>query len=422
MEFQVFLFTVNGTAVYTGRKFDTEISTLNRFLSGLIIGVLLSVAAYYLLSHTDRLPPLVTPNDLGRCSGDSSDCRPNPGRYQGISGSARLSADSHLVVHDAHDGSNQASLVRLGIVKNTQKGPYVYLPISVGRNNWDKNGEVASDLEAACHLTHSDNEFLVAESGRVDSRREGKVTLKTWHGRIFHIEVYDSGSFPYAKVYKTPGLKLAGVSTPVFENLDPSVEEYPHSKENYEGLACLHLNPDTDEAAKYLLVLGERGGVITETGTLHWGLYDTDQPLATREITWNTSSDLQFIVAPGKRHYTATQWRDITGLHIDNSGRLHATAAYDTEGDNPPFDSITYQLGVICVDASDNHGRNDLCDYSAPPRPVVLDSYTISASSDQHKFESVSAPSGEFPKPGSLSIGAEDEDSSGAWWPEIPHH
>ncbi len=393
---------------------------MNRFLLGFTIGVMASIAGYYFFTSQTAVSRA---HNLGRCSVGSDECRPNPGRYRGISGSARLSADSHLVVHDSHDGPSQADMPRLGIIKDTGKGAYDYLPISVDKDKWHTNGKVANDLESACRLTHSDNAFLVAESGRVDTRLDGKTTYQTWQGRIFHIELKNSANRPTATVLLTPKLKLAKVSDPQFENPDPNSKdnEFPHSIENYEGMACVHLNKGQYEAAKYLVVLGERGGEDSLTGTLHWGEYDTAQNPASREIKWHSSASFQNIVAPGKGQLSNAEWRDITGLHIDDQQRLFATASFDSDDENPPYQGVLYQLGVICISAKDLHGKVPLCDYTKSPRPALLTSFSISASSDHHKFESVAAASGQNPETGQLSIGAEDEDSSGAWWPAIDH-
>jgi len=403
---------------YTSDGLIDEKKIMNRFLLGFIIGVLITTAGYYFISS---LPPIQNPNNLGRCSTGSEDCRPNPGRYRGISGMARLNADSHLVVHDSHDGPSQADINRLGIVKDTGKGVYSYFPISVGKDKWHPKGKVSNDLESACRLTHSNNEFLLAESGRVDKRVAGNTTKSTWHGRIFHVALANPDNKGTATVLVTPKLKLAKVTAPQFENPDPNSNdnEFPHSIENYEGMACIHLNKERDEPARYLVVLGERGGNKTLTGTLHWGEYDTAQNPAAREIKWHTSADIQNIVAPGKGRLSDAKWRDITGLHIDDQQRLFATAAFDTDDRNPPYQGVLYQLGVICINANDRHGKAALCDYTKPSRPALLNSFTILASSDHHKFESVAAASGQAPAKGQLSIGAEDEDSSGAWWPAI---
>jgi len=390
---------------------------MKRFLSGFIIGVLVPVAGFYLISGLTQSRP----NNLKRCSGDSKICRPNPGRYRGISGSARLSADSHLVVHDAHDGGSQADMARLGIVKDLGDGAYSYTPVNIEKDKWRATGEVSSDLESACRLTHKDHEFLVAESGRVDKRRgiRGKKEPKRWLGRIFHVQLKNPGNKPTAEISKTPNLRLADVSDPKFEK--PKDEnEYPHSKENYEGMACILLSKGKKNTAKYLVVLGERGGEKTLTGTLWWGEYDTAPKEPLREIKWTTSASLKNIVAPGKGSFSDKKWRDITGLHIDDQHRLFATASYDTGDNYPRYESVMYQLGVICINANDKHGQPALCDYTKSPRPTILSSFSILASSDYHKFESVSAPGGKNPKAHQLSIGAEDEDSSGSWWPSFP--
>jgi len=412
---------------------------MHRFLSGLIIGALLATSGLYISGYVDfgkrhgtepvKAEPVATiprpsavkkPTVIARCSAITADCKPDTDPKRGISGSARLNINTHLVVHDLHNGPGEADKDRLGIVISTGAGAYAYRPVTIDKDKWHEPGQVSNDLESACRLTHSDNEFLVAESGRVDTRVGGKVERKPWLGRIFHIHLDFSSKNPAARVLMTPKLTLALVSAPQFKNPDPAVVEFPHSKENYEGLACLHLNQAVNEPAKYLVVLAERGGEQTDTATLYWGVYDTAQPLADREIKWSTAPDVQGIKAPSTSKHPDSEWRDITGLHIDDRNRLFATAAYDTGKNNPPYESVMYQLGVICVNKNDKHGNAALCDYTLPARPVNLSAYVISATTGYHKLESVAAPSGKAPAADRLSIAAEDEDNGGVWWPDIP--
>ncbi len=114
---------------------------MSRFLAGFIIGVLFGIAGYFLIYNITNPAPEIRPNDLGRCSAGSDDCRPNPGRYRGISGSARLDADSHLVVHDSHDEPSQAAMPRLGIIKDLGKGHIATYPSVSIRINGVRTGK-----------------------------------------------------------------------------------------------------------------------------------------------------------------------------------------------------------------------------------------------------------------------------------------
>ena len=388
----------------------------NKLLAGVIVILLIILAAYFFANrHTDSTP-ITKPNDPGQCLDSDPECIRYESTYRGISGSAKLNKSSHLVVHDLHTGSNQIHVNRLGIIHASADTGYTYYPVIIEMSAWHRSGKVSDDMESACRL--SDNEVLVAESGRTDKRFNSEITRQPWLGRIFHLRLQLAEKSATATVFDIPDLRLPDVSEPVFENPDPTVNEFPHSRENYEGMACVQINPGTDEPAKYLVIVGERGGKGSHTGTLHWGEYDTGQPLSERKINWTTSADTQGIVAPGKGQFPNPQWRDISGLHIDANHRLFATAAYDSGSDTPPYKGVLYQLGVVCVDQSDQHEETARCDYTSLARPVVLGTNSVLRASDHHKFESVAAPAGDLQANGKLSIGAEDEDAGGVWWPQ----
>lgn len=398
---------------------------MNRLLIGLIFATLLIVAGFYFFADrgfngsSDSAQSVDTDAIIiKRCAASDVECLSYKSKYRGISGSARLGANSHLVVHDLHTGPKQVRRNRLGIINRSSDGSYTYYPVSIDMAAWHRSGKTSDDLESACRLTG--NEILVAESGRTDTRINGEISRQDWLGRIFHLQLNFSGKDSTAIVFDVPELRLPQVSVPQFTAADPDIDEFPHSKENFEGLACIRLNPDSVEAAKFLVVAGERGGKGTLTGTLHWGEYDTAQPLSIRKIEWMTATDVGGIVAPGKGRHSDAEWRDITGLHIDARHRLFATAAYDSQVDHPPYGSVLYQLGIICVDPADTHEKTALCDYKSPARPVVLGTYSVLAATDHHKIETVAAPSGHSPGKDNLSVGAEDEDGGGVWWPRIP--
>ena len=389
-----------------------------KLIASVIIFVLITLTVYGFFYRQTTAIPLTISSNLERCTSTDTKCIRYKSAYRGISGSARLNQNSHLVVHDLHTGPNQIHVNRLGIIHASTDGGYIYYPVIIEMSAWHRSGKISDDMESACRL--SDNEVLVAESGRTDKRFNGEVTRQTWLGRIFHLRLELDGKSAKAKVFDITNLRLPEVSEPVFEQSDPAEDEFPHSKENFEGMACIQVNADTDHAAKFLVVVGERGGTDTRTGSLHWGEYDTGQPLAERNIKWVTSVDVQGIVAPGKGQFTDEQWRDISGLHIDISNRLFATAAHDSGNDTPPYQGVLYQLGVVCVHPSEQHEDTESCDYTAPARPVVLGTYSVLLASDYHKFESVAAPAGDLQLGDKLSIGAEDEDDGGVWWPQTP--
>ena len=342
----------------------------------------------------------------------------------GPSGSAEIDATSTLVVHDAHAGKEDDP--RLSVLRVAANGSHGTSVLDVDKAAWrnDNPKHVASDLESACRLDGLEDEFLVAESGRTDLLLDDKTVVENTHlGRLFHIKADIAGGT--ATVLKTPRLELPAVSTPRFteKQLQSTETEAAHSVENYEGLACVRLERKETDSPAFLVLIGERGGrEENDTSSLHWGVYDPGQSESTRSITWTTNTDAKTIVAPGKgRNRTNAQWRDITGLHVDQSGVIYATAAFDTDDSVPPYEGVAYALGAVCIDPStDRHPHRRLCNYSLAPYPAIFEQKPVVAKSTYHKFESVSAPLGSPRPTGEISVFAEDEDLGGAFWPSLP--
>ncbi len=399
----------------------------------------------------------------------------------GLSGLAHIDANRFLAVHDTNTG--EIAFPRLSImdVHTTERDGkkeiefYSFTPLEIDARNWRKhpferrtmsNGEedtkapfqqladltdlrahemfVANDLESVCKLDGRENEFLIAESGLVylGLKKKGEASLTDnnkleWQGRIFHVALkLDGSTKPEAVILQqTNKLKLPALGDPY---LPTDVQKFAiHSPEDFEGLACAQL----DDAGKYMVLLGNRGGGTHRLqdgdkeehslGRLHWGILDFNSKPEDLEISWQDENVIKNIKAPGKpATANDAEWRDISGLHIDDKGLLFATAAWDSGEDYPPFAGILYQLGVVCIDeASDKHSRKDLCqaaydeegDVDARARPVLLPDNELNApsnilsSSDHHKFESVAASINSA----KLSVGAEDEKAGGAWWPDV---
>lgn len=401
---------------------------MGKFLSGVLVGALATVIVVcYCFPHshdgpgsgsddphrhklmTEIFPALAPPKE--------------DRKFRGISGSARFDEQSHLVVHDLHNGTyeDQINRNRLGLVETDAYSPYIYRALNIASNEWRGDSvRVANDLEAACKLSERPGakkgertiDYLVAESGRVDIWNGGTPILQPWQGRIFHVTInVDAAGVPVARVLQTPRLVLASVTPPAAPSAS---EKFSHSKENYEGMACLGLKTGEGSTSRYLVVLGERGEG-NGPGTIYWGEYDTSVPDADKEVDWSADT-LSDIRAPFHADTSTQNWRDITGLYIDEDRQLFATAAFDTDEGLPPFQSVAYQLGIICLG---NEASNEDCKGYKETRPVALANKNIVAASVYYKFESVAGSVGKSPSEKALSLASEDEDMGGTWWPAV---
>ena len=355
----------------------------------------------------------------------------------GFSGMARIDANNFLVVHDYKNFSGELRGRRLGIVNvshNILATKFHYRDIVNLHHDrqiegWPRvtpgdSGGVANDLESACALSGHANQFLVAESG-------------SWNhdgGRIFRVTL-DSGLKTYTVALNPeilPGLFATGINPDGVRHTDES------SDENYEGIACWQQSD-----GNYLVLLGERGATGPDPsgnderefrrteGALKWARFDP----ATNEFVWQAPIEVK--VAPGlHKEGVRGCWRDISGLHIDASRRIWATATYDVAlddetGEDPcnndnsrPADgrpyAVVYLLGAICEYKGDRVLSNGACAESAIyPRPVVLNSFTVNRRIDGYKIEAIAAPQGNGMS--ALTIASEDEtdipnEKGGSWW------
>ena len=346
----------------------------------------------------------------------------------GFSGMAQIDENNYLVVHDYKTFRTGWHARRLGIVTgapitSARTVRYQYLD---NEHHFDKhieawpdstssaNKRAASDLESACTLRGHPRQFLVAESGSFDGRG----------GEIFHITL--SPTLQEYTVSRNP-TDLPGLD-PNNGQRTSTVHSHTNnpSDENYEGLACWQATGANNN--EYLVVLAERGATVPDTsrgpdvqerrttGTLQWAYFD----LGNKSFSWRTP--INNITAPGM--HTGGDpacWRDISGLHIDTDRRIWATAAYD-RGDNcshtpPPKDqnySVIYQLGALCLSASDTVLAGGGCaGQSSYPTPVRLGTFSASAKIDNSKLEAISGVRNS--RSGQFSIASEDE-GSGSWW------
>lgn len=325
-------------------------------------------------------------------------------KLTGISGSAKISDNEFLVVHDqiiAGPGDNDDNKVvpRIRVLwANTAGTGYSFVPTTV---DWTTAGRISNDAESACRLDGlAGNQFLVAESG-------------SWvndYGHVFHVElVQQHGQDPHVTVKSGERITLPGLT-----KTDRS------SVQQFEGLACHKVGDD-----KYLVVLGERGDHKSEAdykqGKLRWGSYIP----STMTMTWDSASIVDVVAPQRTSNHADEVWRDITGLHIDADQRLWASAAYDGDDTNNkvygPFNSVVYQLGYICVDQNDGHGHTADCTYdkTKPRYPKKLTSFKVAWETPDRKVETVAEPAGATTTPDHLAIGTEDEDAGGVYLPKV---
>ena len=217
----------------------------------------------------------------------------------GFSGMAGFDAHHYLVVQDAKSHQKTPRLVLLNKRKNKaakMKTVAIDWPVRPAR-----------DLESACLLPNSDNEFLVAESGDWEDKK----------GRLFHIKlqkktlsakVLHSHALPF---YKANNRKQQG--------------------DNYEGMACIA----TDKGL--LILLAERGGSAAyPAAIIRTTFYQPGTQMQWSEV--DTAVTAPRDMGKSMRH--------ISDLYADNQLRLWAVAAMD-ESDDGPFASMVYQLGKI---------------------------------------------------------------------------
>jgi len=190
-----------------------------------IIQSIVRVAALFVLLVGCALPPPESP-----------DWSPLPG----VSGMARVSDGTYLIVHDAL--SFEPDDPRVGLIRVTDK-TFMYSRVDV--RDWRHPQGRSSDLEGVCQLPGTPNEFLLAESGYWTRQ----------YGRIFHIEL-QNGVATVKRVLQLP--------------LITDNNEQQMDGDNFEGIACGATN-----GSDVIVMIGERGGTMRyRQGILRWGTYN----------------------------------------------------------------------------------------------------------------------------------------------------
>lgn len=280
----------------------------------------------------------------------------------GFSGMAWMGESRYLVVIDKkshHQGP------RLGIYQlHETQGP-TFSPVSV--SDWRHPHGQASDLESACKLPGTENEYLVAESGYWKGR----------NGRIFHL-MESENTLSVKAVY----------SLPLYISNDEGTDG-----DNFEGMLCV-LNENTT-----WVIMGERGGTKRyPQGVLRPGKLDKTM----KSITW-LSQDTAIRITPQGVWSGKQSFRSISDLHQDEQGTIWASATED-KGDLGPFNSLIYAAGKL------KFGPKGISLW-----PVAKQQWQISGL----KIESLSHPATLTPA-AVMSIGSEDEDLGGVWRPLLP--
>ncbi|MEX2188537.1 MAG: hypothetical protein WD875_17135 [Pirellulales bacterium] len=223
----------------------------------------------------------------------------------GIGGMAWLDARRLLVVHDTKVGSDGP---RIGVLRISSSGEPRYRAAIV---DWSKAGGESNDLEALAAIPDKPGEFFAVESGYYQQQ----------YGRLIRLR---------AKFEENGVCRVATVSA----------WQLPDDTDNVEGLVCVSRG-----AGKLLIVLGERGGEVSEastSGRLRWTELDLDRP-GRLSIGENAQALLPIPTAGWARPKSV---RGCGDLYLDAKGRLWSAAAEDP-GDAGPFRSVIFHAATV---------------------------------------------------------------------------
>ncbi len=277
----------------------------------------------------------------------------------GLSGMEKLNDSSYVVVYDK---KNYNSGNRIAIL--TAKGKSGYKTDEVEVKNWKDLLGKSSDLESVCAVPDTKNEFFIIES----SYWMGK------YGRIFHIRI-SGNKAEVLNVYHIPDKK----------DIDNA------SGFNFEGSICLKQNNNL------YIILGERGGSKKHPeGSLIVGILRDGES----SIDWASYKDKIIQVKAPFSDINLKETRSISDLYLNVSGEIFASAAVD-KGDNGPFKSIIYKIGIVSFE-----NDNLIITPATDSKPL----WTI----DGFKIEAISSAPSHF-KDAKMSIGTEDENYPGVW-------
>ncbi|MDZ7807525.1 MAG: hypothetical protein U5K71_10465 [Gracilimonas sp.] len=135
----------------------------------------------------------------------------------------------------------------MSILRVKEDESYKLEPLVV--SDWRNNDGKGSDLEAACKIPSTENEFLISESGKWDGK----------YGRIFHLQINKQDTSYIAEI-------MGVLDFPEFDAKGPDDE----TGDEVEGLACQSTNND-----KVRIFFGERGGSQAySSGLIRWAEAD----------------------------------------------------------------------------------------------------------------------------------------------------
>lgn len=302
---------------------------------------------------------------ISACLAEKDQNRNSDTQKLGFSGLAQINDASFLAVYDLKSFEDGP---RLSVISLKDDEGYRIDPVTI--TDWLHKDGRGSDLEAACKIPGSMNEFLITESGQWDGA----------YGRIFHVKIDRSLNEYHGEV-------LGVFDLPVFEPKGPDKSD----GDEFEGLACFQNEDD-----RTFIILGERGGSSAyPNGVLRWAEVD----LTSYTLIWTQNGEDGYQVdAPGIWENRATN-RDISGLYLDKENVLWGTGSEDL-GDAGPFQSVIYKLGRIDINEDE---------------PVILESnLEVVRYVAGFKIEGIS--SGLEGISGSkFSIATEDEVYGGVW-------
>ncbi|BDX06121.1 hypothetical protein [Planctobacterium marinum] len=275
----------------------------------------------------------------------------------GFSGMAYMGNNQYLVVVDT---KNHKPGVRLGTLQIKNGQAPKFSPVDV--KDWGHPHGAASDLESACKIPDSENQYLVSESG----------TWKGKFGRIFWLEIVENQA-SVKNVFQLP----------ILINSDETTQG-----SNYEGMLCVK------NANRLHILMGERGGTAAiPDGYLLQGVLN----LATNQLSWLPESEFKYVAKGRTLLSDSMPGRSISDLYLENN-IIWASATQD-DSDMGPFNSVIYAVGKLTFE----QGR-----------------LIVSATKQQHwnvaglKIEALAQAPESFPN-ARLSYGSEDEDFGGIW-------
>ena len=212
------------------------------------------------------------------------------GRLFGISGMALFdhcsNRTSFLVVHD----NKKQNECRLALLTVEDKNQLRYFPL-----NWPQGIEPPIDLEAVTSIPGNLKSSFMA---------------LTSSGKIYHIQIdIPRTNVSVIKIFDLPNISKGS---------------------NFEGFSMQTMNDR-------ILTVWSHRGENAQPAKIYWGLFD----LTDYKFSQTTSTNL-------KVTWPENNVRHISDLKVDAAGILFISSASDP-GDDGPFQSAAYVVGVFCI-------------------------------------------------------------------------